>query len=204
MRRVLVVAACAGLIIAFGSFARGAEPVRILFVARVQNVYDPGGILEDAIQVGALLRGTVSYEAPTADAHPRVGIARYEYHRPPNGFSIEAGPFLFQTDPRRVDFAIEVVNDAGAPPRDRLVLTSRNNQLLQNGATVSRISWELGDDTLKALHTTSLPSTAPDLNIWQSEFGLTLEGLSPAEFIIRAHAIEAALCTPTMRCPSPQ
>jgi hypothetical protein len=84
--------------------------------------------------------------------------------------------------------------------------SSAGHGLLAQRATepVARISWQLVDDTARALHSTRLPSAAPALETWRSEFGLTLEGQATVEFIIRAHVIEAALCTPQIRCPSPR
>jgi hypothetical protein len=182
---------------------RAASPVRIVFVASVGNVYDPGDALQDAIRVGDLVRGTITYDPAARDTDPRPTVSRYEHRQAPFGISIEAGPFIFQTDPKRVDFSIVLSNDHGVPPRDSYLLTSTNNLPLQNGATVSRISWELVDNTLKALDSTKLPTSAPDLDKWKSEFGLTIEGHATVEFIIRAHVIEATLCTREMRCPSP-
>ena len=180
------------------------EPVRIVFVARVQNVYDPGESLHDAIQVGDLMRGTVTYDPTTRASNPRPGVGRYEFRQTPFGILIEAGEFLFQTDPAHVDVSIELSNDTGTPPRDSFNLTSRNNLPLNNGASVSRISWQLVDDTANALESTRLSGAAPDLETWRSEFGLTIEGQATVEFIIRAHVIEAALCTAAIRCPSPR
>ena len=167
-------------------------------------MYDPGEALKDAIQVGDLLRGTVTYDPAARDSDPLPTVGRYEHHQAPFGVSIEGGPFIFQTDPTHVDFSIVVSNDHGLPQRDSYLVTSRSNLPLANGATVSRISWELVDDSLKALDSTILPLTAPDLTRWRSEFGLTIDGHSTVEFIIRTHVIEAALCTPQIRCPSPQ
>jgi hypothetical protein len=181
------------------------EPaVRVAFVARVHNVYDPGNSLQDMISVGDHLRGTVTYDPHASDASPSPTVGRYEHRRAPYGFVVEAGPFIFQTDPTTVDFAVEVSNDHGVPPRDGYLATSANNSRLQNGAVVARIFWQLVDDSLEALDSTRLPSTAPDLEKWSSEFGLTLEGHDTVEFIVRAHVIEAMLCTGPMRCPSPQ
>jgi hypothetical protein len=180
------------------------EAVRIVFVARVQNVYDPGESLHDAIQVGDLMRGTMTYDPTTRGSNPRPGVGRYEFRQTPFGILIEAGQYVFQTDPSHVDMAIELTNDAGAPPRDEFLLTSRNNLPLHNGAAVSRISWQLVDDSSRALDSTRLSSAAPDLDKWRSEFGLTLEGEATVEFIIRAHVVEATLCTPAIRCPSPR
>jgi hypothetical protein len=186
-----------------GVVARGQAPTRIVFVARVDNVYDPGEALRDTIHVDDFLRGTMTYDINAADSDARPDVGRYEHHHPPYGILIEAGPFVFQTDPKRVDFSIVVSKAQGVPPRNSYVVTSANNLPLQNGAAVSRISWELVDDSLTALNSATLPAIPPDLDKWQSEFGLTLEGRSPVEFIIRAHVIEAKLCASGMRCPSP-
>jgi hypothetical protein len=192
------------VVTAAGSIARAADPIRFMFVARVQNVYDPGEVLKDAMQIGDLLRGTVTYDPAARDSDPLPTVGRYEHHQAPFGMSIEGGPFIFQTDPAHVDFSIVVSNDHGVPPRDSYLLTSRNNLALADGAAISRISWELVDDSLKAIDSTTLPSAPPDLTKWRSEFGLTIEGHSTVEFIIRAHVIQAAVCTPETRCPSPR
>ena len=183
---------------------RATEPVRIVFVARVQNVYDPGEALHEAIQVGDLMRGTMTYDPAIRGSNPRPGVGRYEFRQTPFGILIEAGQYVFQTDPAQVDVAIELRNDEGTPPRDGFLMTSRNNLPLGNGAAVSRISWQLVDDTSTALESTRLSGAAPDLTRWRSEFGLTLEGQATVEFIIRAHVIEAMPCTPEIRCPSPR
>src|SRR6478672_10256005 len=94
------------------------EPIRIVFVARVQNVYDPGESLHDAIQVGDLMRGTVTYDPTARESNPRPGVGRYEFRQTPFGILIEAGQLVFQTDPARVDVSIELSNDEGTPPRD--------------------------------------------------------------------------------------
>ena len=204
-RRVLACAMLAmGMWLASSAGQAAKEPVRIVFVARVQNVYDPGESLHDAIQMGDLMRGTITYDPATRGSTPRPGVGRYEFRQTPFGILIEAGQYVFQTDPDHVDVLIELSNDEGAPPRDSFLLTSRRNLPLNNGAAVSRISWQLVDDTSKALNSTRLSSAAPDLAKWRSEFGLTLEGQATVEFIIRAHVIEAALCTAEIRCPSPR
>jgi len=199
-----IVVASMGWLVPIGWIASAADSTRFLFVAQVQNVYDPGEVLKDAIQVGDLLRGTVTYDPAARDVDPLPTVGRYEYHQAPFGMSIEGGPFIFQTDPTHVDFSIVISNDHGVPQRDSYLVTSRNNLPLANGAAVSSISWELVDDSLKALDSTALPLGPPDLAKWRSEFGLTLEGQSTVEFIIRAQVSEATLCTSGTRCPSPR
>jgi len=186
------------------SVARAAEPVRISFVAQVDNVYDPGDALRDAVHVADLLQGTITYDPSAPDVDPRPNVGRYEFRRAPFGFVVEAGQLVFQTDPNRVEVSITVSNDEGDPPRDSYVVTSARNLPLQNGATVSRMSWQLVDDTHAALADAALPATPPDLRRWRSEFGLTIEGQGTVEYIIRAHVTEATLCTGSMRCPSPR
>jgi len=187
-----------------GMTSLATEPVRILFLARVQNVYDPGESLHEAVRVGDLMRGTLTYDPTARGSNPRPGVGRYEFHQSPFGILIEAGEYLFQTDPMRVDLSIELSNDVGDPPRDSFLVSSGNNLPLHDGAAVSRISWQLVDDSSGALDSTRLSSAAPDLAKWRSEFGLTIEGQETVEFIIRAHVIEAAPCTGEMRCPSPR
>ena len=50
-----------------GAIVTSAEPVRIAFVARVHNVYDPGDALHDTIAVGDLLHGTLTYDPSALD-----------------------------------------------------------------------------------------------------------------------------------------
>ena len=96
-------------------------------VARVQNVYDPGESLHEAIRVGDLMRGTITYDPAARGSTPRPGVGRYEFRQAPFGILIEAGQYLFQTDPEHVDVSIELANDDGVPPRDSFLLTSRGN-----------------------------------------------------------------------------
>ena len=72
----------------------------------MQNVYDPGESLQDAIDVGDLLRGTVTYDSTARDSDPRPTVGLYKHRKAPYGMLIEAGPFIFQTDPNHVDFSI--------------------------------------------------------------------------------------------------
>lgn len=181
-----------------------ADPVRLVLVAIVDNVYDPGDALLETVHVGDAVRGTITFDPAAPNRNPGSDIGRYDYHQPPYGMLIEAGPYVFQTDPRHVEFSIAVANDEGTPPRDSYVMTSTRNLPLQNGSEVSRIAWELLDETHTAVDSTALPMGAPDLARWPSGFGLTLNGRSTVEFIIRAHVTEASLCTRAMRCPSPE
>jgi len=176
------------------------EPVRIAFTARVQNVYDPIDALQDAIQVGDLVQGSFTYDPATPDADPRPGVGRYEHRRSPYGVSVAVGGLYFETDPEAVDVSITIANDEGTPPRDRYLLESHRNLRLSNGASVSRISWQLDDETRQALDDENLPTAPPDLATWQSAFGLTLEGGETVSYIIRAHILEIRWCRGAAAC----
>ena len=110
------------------------------------------------------MRGTMTYDPAARGSNPRPGVGRYEFRQTPFGILIEAGQYVFQTDPAQVDVSIELSNDEGTPPRDSFLMNSRNNLPLSNGAAVSRISWQLVDDTSKALENTRLSAAAPDLD----------------------------------------
>src|SRR6185503_93940 len=110
-----------------------AEPVRIAIVARVDNVYDPGDELHDAMKVGDLLQSTLTYDPAAPDINPRPNVGRYEFRRAPSGFVVEAGQLIFQRGPRRTAVSVTLSNDEGDPQRDAFVVTSGNNLPLQNG-----------------------------------------------------------------------
>ena len=77
-------ASSAGLgLLAQRATSAAKEPIRIVFVARVQNVYDPGESLHEAIHVGDLMRGTMTYDGATLGSTPRPGVGRYEFRQAP-------------------------------------------------------------------------------------------------------------------------
>jgi hypothetical protein len=195
-------ASCLALLLVAKPLAQTAavEPVRFAFTARVQNVYDPIDALQGAIQVGDLVQGTFTYDPAAPDADPRPGVGRYEHRRAPYGVLAAVGGLSFETDPEAVDLTITIANDEGAPPRDRYLLESRRNLRLSNGASVSRISWQLDDETRRALEGEALPPAPPDLATWQSEFGLTLEGGDTVGYIVRAHIIHVSRCRNPSAC----
>jgi hypothetical protein len=183
-----------------GQTAPAKEPVRIVFVARVQNVYDPGESLHEAIQVGDLMRGTITYDPETRGSSPRPGVERYEFRQAPFGILIEAGQYLFQTDPDHVDVSIELSNDEGAPAHDSFLLTSSNNLPLHNGAAVSRMSWQPVDDTATRSRAPA-SGAAPAL---ERGDGIGRRSAHDRRVHHQSARVEAALCTIQIRCPSPR
>jgi hypothetical protein len=126
-------------------------------------------------------------------------VGDYRHNSPPYGITVRAGTMLFETDPANVDFLVEIANDHGTPARDNYLLRSSNNLPLSTGVLVDNVAWQLDDDTLAALSSTSLPTSPPRLSDWESIFGLTVTGSDPADpfgfgYFVRAHVVSAELC----------
>jgi len=179
--------------------------VTINIIAQVETVDDPdnilGGTVAPAIMVGDNITGTYTYNPAITDSNALPTVGDYRHTSSPCGITVNAGGFVFQTDPSNVDFLVEICNDHGTPTaRDNYLLRSYNNLPLSSGALVDHIAWQLDDDTCTALSSEALPTTPPVLTDWESIFGLTLEGHDPADptgfgYFIRAHVTTAELST---------
>ena len=175
--------------------------VTINITALVALVDDPASVLGGAINVGDTITATYTYDSTTPDSNPLPTVGDYRHSSPPYGITVNAGGFVFETDPNNVDFLVEIVNDHGDPPRDNYLLRSYNNLQLSNGALVGHISWQLDDPTATAFSSEALPKVPPVLADWESIFGLVLrlDGLGVPfgpEYFIRAHVTSADLVTP--------
>lgn len=172
-----------------------AATITINITAQVATVDDPSNLLAGAINVGDTITGTYRYDSTTLDSNAAPTVGDYRHSSPPYGITVNAGGFVFETDPSNVDFLVEIVNDHGTPPSDNYVLRSFNNLPLSNGALVDHIAWQLDDDTATALSSDTLPTVPPTLADWQSIFGLSINGSAPGdpdfEYFIRAHITSA-------------
>ena len=194
-----------------------ADPITIKINAEVATVDDPDNILGGAINVGSIITGEYTYESTTPDSNPLPTVGDYWHSTPPFGIMINAGGFVFKTDPDDVDFLVEICNDHGLPtPTDNYLLRSYNNLPLPGGIIVEHISWQLDDPTATALSSDTLPTAPPVLEDWQSVFGLTITGSYPDDpfgfgYFIRAHVtsavlyevVEVAVDIKPQSCPNP-
>src|SRR6187200_513621 len=57
-----------------GSMVQAASTTQLVFVAKVDNVYDPGEALQDGLAVDDLLRGTVTYDASARNSESRADV----------------------------------------------------------------------------------------------------------------------------------
>jgi len=166
---VLVLAAAVALALLALNFS-GARPayaatITINFTAQVATVDDPSNVLGGAISVGDTITGTYKYDSTTSDSSDEPDVGLYYHSSPPYGLTINAGGFVFETDPNNVGFYVQIYNDFGSPPKDYYYLISLNNQ---GPGLVDNTYWQLEDDTAMALSSVALPAVPPTLTDWQS------------------------------------
>jgi hypothetical protein len=169
-----------------------SKDVRVSITAVIETVSDPGQLLEGSIQPGDSISGVYTYGLRVQDTNSSRSVGDYQYASSPYGIRIDAGGYVFQTDPQNVNFLLEVVNNLSG--LDNYLLRSYNNSPLSNGVPVGHIAWQLDDPTQAALRSDVLPKSPPNLADWQSIFGLTLEGEDPNTgnfYFVRAHVTEA-------------
>lgn len=166
-----------------------ASLVTIQITAEVYGVGDSRGYLEGKINAGDIIEGTYTYDSSAQDLNTWATQGAYEYSTPPNGIFLSVNGFQFQTDPKSVNFIIDIGNDYSRG--DSFFLLSYNNLALPSGIIVSTISWELDDYTGTALSSDSLPTTAPILDDWQLN-KLIIGGIPRYQpFAVYAHVTSA-------------
>ena len=160
--------------------------------ATVSFIEDPDNLLNNTVHTGDIIRGVYSYNSFAVDSNPLPQVGDYRYTAAPNGIRLKVNGLTFSTDPARVDFLLEVVNNY--ENLDNYVLHSYNN-LFAVSATgrfvTNTISWQLDDPTQTALTSAALPRIAPVLSDWQSIVGLTIESYGDDSFFIRANVTSA-------------
>jgi hypothetical protein len=178
-----------GAVLLVGVQSIFAYPVTIYIEASIDTVEDYGNYLEGQINPGDIITGYYTYESTTPDSSPSDLVVGHYYHYiPPAGISLIVNNFEFKTDPTNVDFLVGIVNN-NTSGNDIYWIHSYNNLNLSNGTSVDSISWQLNDPTGAVFSNDALPTTAPDLDDWQSIVGLRLEG--DRTFLIDAHVTSA-------------
>jgi hypothetical protein len=164
------------------------KAVTIDFVAEVAFVDDPNECLCVDVAEGDVITGTYAYRASAPDTNPDPTVGDYEFDNKNSGIFLNINGETTGTDPKNANFLIELVNR----DIDNYLLRSFNNVPLSCGTPVEHIAWQLDDNTGTALSSDALPTEPPDLNAFESLFGLTIQGSSDTcNFFIRAHVISA-------------
>lgn len=165
MRRWLVGLAVLGL-----AANAAAEDVRIGLKAEVTRVTDRFNGLGGAFAVGDKFIGSYRYDdaTPDDDADPRFGT--YRHSSAPYGIVLqsEANPdVVLQTDPSRVNFIVQILNNWSLPRDGYNVVSVHNLPLPTNGASVASISFFLLDVNGTVFSSDALPAGPPDLNAFE-------------------------------------
>ncbi len=170
------------------------QDITIELTAEVTGVYDVYNLFYGRVNVGDILTGTYTYNLLTQDSDSDSTVGTYKHSSSPYGILLTVGGFVFQTDPDRVDFLINVRNSYP----DSYSLISYNNLPLNDVVAVQQISWQLRDLNGNALDSDALPSTAPALGDWQATVNnILISGVSipipMMSYYIQAHVTSASV-----------
>jgi hypothetical protein len=179
----------------------------VTIVAEIESVRDPCGVISD-VHPGDVITGSYVYDSAAPDADLDSTCGKYRFSRAPFGVVLNVGSHRFGTDPRDVDFDIDVHNCNFG---DQFTFASRNNvcqPALKNGhctGKVGLISWCLHDFSGTAVSSDDLPSEPLELADWRSIVGMRIEGLttngrnrSEESFLIIARVISAEPAMPIL------
>ena len=156
-----------------------AEIKNFTFRGTIGEADDPSFVLDGSITNGAAFEGFYIFDSAAADSNADPTVGDYKFTNSTFGVVVRVGNYVFRTNPRHVDFLIEVVDRAAS---DNYVLRSYNN-VCSRPLIVDHISWQLDDSTSTALTNAFLPLTPPALSAWESVFGLTVSGGCDAFFL---------------------
>ena len=169
----LAIALVPGLV--WNPISASCAQVKIEISATVSLVDDPDNLLHNAVAPGDIVAGIYSYNSFAVDSNPLPQVADYYWYTALNGIQLNVNGLTFATDPRNVDFLLELVNNY--ENSDNYVVISYNNffSVSARGMSVMNIiDWQLDDPTQMALSSTALPKGPPILFDWQSIFGLSI------------------------------
>ena len=163
--------------------------VTIAISGYVTDIGDENGHFGGQIQVNDLISGTYTYDSETSDLYPAdLTYAKYLNYNELTGISLYVSGFNFRTNPSNVEVGITIRNNNLG--EDRYTFASSHNLSLSDNTLVQGIGWILSDSTGTALASDLLPSTAPDLNKWNSN---TLIISTDRDFTISATVTSATL-----------
>jgi hypothetical protein len=141
------------------------------FSGTVGEVQDQFLRLDGSITNGTPLQGFYIFDTEIEDSNADATVGDYRNTSSACGVVVKMGNYVFRTNPRKVDFLIEVVNR----DTDTYLFRSYFNVSSQP-INVGHIAWQLDDSAGSALSTTLLPLTPPNLTDFQGSFGLTISG----------------------------
>ena len=182
-----------------------AEIKQFAFQGTIIYVDNLSFVLDNSVTNGAPFEGFYVFDSAVRDSNTDPTVGDYYYTNGNFGVVVRIGNYIFRTDPRHVQFLVEVVNRAPLSPfggGDHYLLRSYHN-VCSKPIGVDHISWQLDDPTGRALSSDHLPATPPVLSAWRSDYGLSVIGpCDGTSFFIRG-VIQAINETPITVPESP-
>jgi len=155
--------------------AAAAEDITIALSADVATVSGCTDLF--GVAAGDTISATYTYDLTIASSGSASTVGDYWHYSGPYGIIADVGGTTFQTSTSAPEFLVELVNDhpaGSAYARDNYLLRSYVNEPIGD-ASVDHISWQLDDDTMTALDSIDLQTTAPVVADWQSVFGFNID-----------------------------
>jgi hypothetical protein len=166
----------ATLLCGFLPAVSSGDLITIGLTGRVDVVGDPQNYFGGQIQINDMVTGTYTYDTSVLDSEPcDPSVGAYWHYNSPCGVSVFISGFNFGTDPNNVRFSVGT-GDNYPGLGDIYSFSSRNNLPLPNGVPVESIIWQITDSTGLALSSDALPTTAPNLDDWDMDYGLNIKG----------------------------
>src|SRR6185503_8241476 len=87
-----------------------SNQIMISFTGTVTQMDDRSNLLYGNVKVGTPLTGEYTYRLPTKDTNTDQTVGDYPHDRKAFGITVNVGGFVFKTDPKNVNFLVELVN----------------------------------------------------------------------------------------------
>ena len=149
-----------------------SDIVTIRIDGEVSYVDKYSTVLNDLFVVGEPVSGEYVYDTDTPDSSGSSRSGLYWHYDGPYGISLSINEFVFQSAPDNLQFLVGI---SDRDFNDGYLIRSYTNLALSNGLQVNHISWQLDDYSGTPLSSTVLPATAPVLEDWDFDRGLTVE-----------------------------
>ena len=160
-------------LISINSFAQNRT---LCIKGYVVYVEDMNNILSGNVLVGDTINGKIKYDLSITDNNALPSVGDYQNSTPPSGITINLNNRVFKTDSTNVNFLLEVINNNSNS--DNIVFRSNKNVFfpeIPSAKANTHISWQLDDTAQTAVSNVNMP-TYINLNAWQQNFGLNIEG----------------------------
>jgi hypothetical protein len=156
-----------------------ADVVTLSWRGRVTSVVEWGGVAGPFLD-GSVVAGTpfilrYTFDTSSTDVNPDSTVGDYYQTGPGASMRVEAGSYVFESDPARLDYLLEVVDRS----TDHYLVLSRNNRVNAPDLVIEYMSWQLDDPSAANIQGDALPSAPPVLSQWVFPFGFQIVGGRP-------------------------